>query len=94
MPWNDPFPESEFLGLPELGKLLSMGRTTLYEFLADPTTAFPLPADLGRTPDGHPRKRWRKLQVYAWMQARPDVQPSAPDAEDARPRRPRRDESG
>lgn len=68
MPRSDPFPQSEFLGLAELKKLLAMDRTTLYEFLKDETTGFPRPVALGKTRNGKPRERWVKWEVMAWVE--------------------------
>lgn len=49
--------------------LLSMDRSTWYEFLADPTTGFPAPVVIGRTANGRPRHRWKKWQILVWHES-------------------------
>lgn len=64
---SDPYPRQELLGPKELMSLLAMDRSTWYEFLQDPTTRFPPAVVVGKTKNGKPRLRWRKWQVYAWI---------------------------
>lgn len=74
--------------------MLSMDRTTFWEFRNDPATGFPEPVAVGNTSNGHPRLRWHKWQVIAWLLGlRPPppgspVEPAEPeDAPNPPPRR-------
>lgn len=66
----DPYPLHVFLGATEIMKLLSMSKTTFYEFLKEEGTGFPRPVHMGGKKDRH---RWHKSQVYAWIASRPFV---------------------
>lgn len=63
----DPYPRRILLSPKELMVMLSMDRSTWYEFLADPTTGFPKPVIVGKTASGKARHRWRKIEVLAWQ---------------------------
>lgn len=76
---HDPYPGQALVGLAELRKLLSMDRSTLYEFLQDPTSSFPRPVRVGTARSGKPRLRWKKTAVLYWIDG------LSPQAEDAQP---------
>lgn len=48
--------------------MLSIDRSTWYEFRADPTSGFPPPVSIGKTRGGAPRHRWKKWEVIAWYE--------------------------
>ena len=64
----DPYPRKVLLSQKECMVMLSMDRSTWFEFRADPQNGFPLPVVVGRTPNGHPRHRWKKWEVIAWYE--------------------------
>ena len=80
----DPYPRRALLSQKELMAMLSMDRSTWYEFRADPTAGFPAPVQVGRGKNGKPRLRWRKWQVIAWLEGlrpadpEPDTPPDGP----------------
>lgn len=76
----DPYPSQMLLGPKEIQSLLGLSRSEWYEFLSDPTTGFPLPVGAGKTRSGQDRRRWRKHEVYHWIEARPrlDAQIDSP----------------
>lgn len=44
-----------------------MDKSTLYFWLSKPPPGFPLPIMLGKQRNGKPLHRWRKWDVYAWL---------------------------
>lgn len=64
----DPFPRKILLSQQEIRELLSMDRSTWYEFLQDPSSGFPRPVVVGKTGAGKPRHRWKKWQVLAYYE--------------------------
>ena len=74
----DPYPKKLLLSQREVQNLLSMDRTTWYEFLQDPTTGFPRAVILGQTKSGKPRLRWKKWQVLLWHEGLAHVEGDAP----------------
>jgi predicted DNA-binding transcriptional regulator AlpA len=67
----DPYPGRVMLGPKELMSLLSMDKSTWYEFLEDAGAGFPAPAQVGTTATGKDRRRWWKDEVYSWLRQRP-----------------------
>ena len=68
---NDPYPKQMLLGAKEIRMLLAMSESTWREFLRDPPADFPAPVQVGQTGGDHPRMRWRKSDVYYWIDSRP-----------------------
>lgn len=82
----DPYPRQLLLGPKELQLLLGLDRSTWAEFLQDPTSEFPRAVRIGTTAAGRARVRWRKLEVYMWLETRerqgrdpPDENPKGAD---------------
>lgn len=81
----DPYPRRELLGRKELMALLSMEATTFNEFLHDPTAGFPRPVAIGQTNNGYDRLKWKKLEVYAWLDSLQHVDVPTRDRKRKRP---------
>lgn len=81
----DPYPKQLLLGPKELKTLLGLDRSTWAEFLKDPTSGFPRPVRIGTTQAGRERVRWRKLEVYAWLETRERASGGPDDPPDGNP---------
>ncbi len=65
----DPFPGRELLDKADVRLLMGMERTSFERWLkSDEAQKFPKPVVIGRTPKGKPVLKWKKTQVFAWIE--------------------------
>lgn len=65
---SDPYPRQILLGPKEIRTLLGLSTTDWYELTKDPESGLPAPVQVGKTRNGHPRKRWKKAEIYLWVE--------------------------
>lgn len=68
---RDPYHHQTVLSQKEVMEMLSLSRSSWYEFIADPDSGFPTALVIGKSKTGKPIRRWSKIEIMAWLATRP-----------------------